>query len=164
MSVLGSTCLKSFVTLCRASFWLAKLFDPKVRASLFFTRNMWIWLRSLSLNSVSAQFQTLLTVCQRFAMVRMSELVPVGNKTRPLLSVNHSAKTIHYQTNALSAINLLAPLFLPYLEMPDKQCFQLLGLLRKRKRPTPVFDWRIFQLFTVYFHILAHNNSHFYLY
>ena len=51
----------------------------------------------LNLNSGSAQVQTLLAACQRFAMVRIS--VPAANKAKRLSSVNHTTKTIvhhHY--------------------------------------------------------------------
>ena len=50
----------------------------------------------LSLNSTSAHVQILLTTCQRFAMVRISD-------NGPILLVNQSAETSdHYQGNDYS--------------------------------------------------------------
>ena len=53
----------------------------------------------LGLNSGSAQVQTLLAACQRFTMVRISDMVPVGNKAKRLSSVNHTIKTINQFTH-----------------------------------------------------------------
>ena len=50
----------------------------------------------LSLNSGSAQVQTLLAACRRFAMVRISDNGAAGNKAKHLLSINHTTKTIHH--------------------------------------------------------------------
>ena len=50
----------------------------------------------LSLNSGSAQFQTLLSACRGFAMVRISD------KAKRLSSVNHTTKTIHHHHHHLS--------------------------------------------------------------
>ena len=47
----------------------------------------------LSLNSGSAQAQTLLAACRRFAMMRISDN---GDKAKHLSSVNHTTKTIHH--------------------------------------------------------------------
>ena len=49
----------------------------------------------LSLNSGSAQVQTLLVVCQRFARVRSLTMVQHENKAKRLSSVNHTTKTVH---------------------------------------------------------------------
>ena len=48
-----------------------------------------------SLNSGSAQVQTLLAVFWTFTMVRISASGPVGNKTKRLSLVNCTTKTIH---------------------------------------------------------------------
>ena len=41
------------------------------------------------------EVQILLVVCQRFGMVRTLTMVLAGNKTKCLISVNHTTKTIH---------------------------------------------------------------------
>ena len=51
----------------------------------------------LNLNSGSAPARTLLAAYRRFAMVRISlTMVPAGNKSNRLSSVNHTRKTIHH--------------------------------------------------------------------
>ena len=55
----------------------------------------------LSLNSGSAQVQTLLAACPRFAMVRISDN---GNKAKRLSSVNHTTKTIHHHHHHQKAL------------------------------------------------------------
>ena len=56
-------------------------------------RICWHGFIQLRLNSDSAQVQTLLAACPRFAMVRISDN---GNKAKRLSSVNHTTKTIHH--------------------------------------------------------------------
>ena len=53
-------------------------------------------LYSTSLNWGSAQVQILLAACWRFEMVRISDMVPAGNKAKRLSSINHTTKTIHH--------------------------------------------------------------------
>ena len=59
------------------------------------------------------------------------------------------------QTNALSALNILAPPFLPYLEMPCNHCLQLLGLLDCEKKLFLYLTGYHFQLCNAHFEILG---------
>ena len=47
-------------------------------------------------DSGSVQFQTLLMMCRRFAMVRISDNAPAGNKAKRLSLVIYTAKKIYY--------------------------------------------------------------------
>ena len=49
-----------------------------------------------NLKSGSEQVKILFAACWRFAMVRISTVVPAGNKAKRLSSVNHTTKTIHH--------------------------------------------------------------------
>ena len=42
------------------------------------------------------EVQTMLVVCQRSAMVRISDKFPAGNKAKRLTSINHTTQTIHH--------------------------------------------------------------------
>ena len=57
----------------------------------------------LSLGSGSAQVQTLLAACRRFAMVRSLTMVPAGIKAKRLSSVSHTTKTIHHHSSSSSS-------------------------------------------------------------
>ena len=56
----------------------------------------------LSLNSGSVQVQTLSQCVRDLRWWGSLTIVPAGNKTRPLSSVNHTAKAIHHLHHQLS--------------------------------------------------------------